>query len=163
MVQTQVTTPSPNSVGNALRGVPGPPERHGVRSLQRYRQIATLTVDELSQAARRRSDVDLTTISIILYAPTDPIQLVWMVKQAGKLMQAARPPVLILLRKMPIHLAERDEYSGCAFTLAYQLDSPTARGGGDPERLPKWRCPITTIPPDSPRIRNRSGGPGANK
>jgi hypothetical protein len=32
MVQTQVTTPSPNSVGNALRGVPGPPERHGVRS-----------------------------------------------------------------------------------------------------------------------------------
>ena len=50
MVQNQVTTPSPNSVGNALRGVPGPVERHGGRSLQANRRIVTLMVDELNHA-----------------------------------------------------------------------------------------------------------------
>ena len=50
MVQTQVTTPSPNSVGNALRGVPADPERHGVRSLQDNRRIVTRNVGELNHA-----------------------------------------------------------------------------------------------------------------
>jgi hypothetical protein len=50
MVQTQVTTPSPNSVGNSLRGVPGPLERHGVRSLQDNRRIVTQNVGELNHA-----------------------------------------------------------------------------------------------------------------
>jgi hypothetical protein len=50
MVQAQVTTPSPNAVGNALRGVPGPPERHGVRSLQDNRRVVTRNVDELDHA-----------------------------------------------------------------------------------------------------------------
>jgi hypothetical protein len=50
MVQTQVTTPSPNSVGNALRGIPADPERHGVRSLQENRRIVTRNVGELNHA-----------------------------------------------------------------------------------------------------------------
>ena len=39
LVQTWVTVPRPNSVGNALRGVPCPAERHGVRSLQGNRRL----------------------------------------------------------------------------------------------------------------------------
>ena len=39
LVQTWVTVPRPNSVGNALRGVPGPAECHGVRSLQGNRRL----------------------------------------------------------------------------------------------------------------------------
>jgi hypothetical protein len=39
LVQTWVTVPRPNYVGNALRGVPGPAECHGVRSLQGNRRL----------------------------------------------------------------------------------------------------------------------------
>jgi hypothetical protein len=50
MVQTQVATPNLNSVGNALRGGPADPERHGVRSLRDNRRIVTRNVDELDHA-----------------------------------------------------------------------------------------------------------------
>ena len=40
----------PDFVGNALRGVPGPAECHGGRSLQGNRRIVALTVGELNHA-----------------------------------------------------------------------------------------------------------------
>ena len=46
MVQTRVTLSRPNSIGNALRGVPGPAERHGGAN----RWIVTLTVDYINHA-----------------------------------------------------------------------------------------------------------------
>ena len=57
MVQTEATTPGPNSVGNALRGVPADPERHGVRSPQDNRRIVTRNVGELDHAHSRNSRV----------------------------------------------------------------------------------------------------------
>jgi hypothetical protein len=75
MVQTWVTLPWPNSVGNALRGVPLPMwytshnrmarrTRNGTESVpyRGNRRIATLTADELNHAGRRSVSGDVSPV-----------------------------------------------------------------------------------------------------
>ena len=96
----------------------------------------------------RRSSVDVTNIVISLYVRNDPIRLVRMVKQAGKLTRANHD-LSIPIPYSPFASAAavgggRGKGRGVPqrSPLAYQPDSPTARGGGGPERVPKWRFPI---------------------
>ena len=95
--------------------------------------------------------VDVTTMTVILYGLNDPI-LFWMVSQAGRLTRAARN-LLFSLRPGRRQGRRPGRREGCSWPspLAYQPDSPTARGGGGPERVPTWRCPteapVVSLPP----------------
>ena len=42
---------------------------------------------------------------------------------------------------------EHGERYSWVYALAHQPDSPTARGGGGPEHVPKWRCPTNPALP----------------
>ena len=58
-------------------------------------------------APLRRIGVDVTIIITMLYVRNDPIQLVWMVKQAGRLNASSpQPPVFPLPRPPPLAAAE---------------------------------------------------------
>ena len=95
-----------------------------------------------------RSGVDVTIIIVTLYGLNDPIQLVWMVSQAGRLTRTARDPCFPFASTAAYGGGRGEGKTGCSWPspLAYQPDSPTARDGGGPERMSKWRCPTKVRP-----------------
>ena len=104
--------------------------------------------------------MDVTIIIRMLYVRNDPIRLVWMVKQADRLnASSTQPPVLPCSGRRQRRRPEHGERYSWVSALAYQPDSPTARGGGGPEHVPKWRW-ATLYPPEQGMIEKMNSSDG---